>query len=174
MDDKIGNELIRQSVMRINESTQKIVRCLDILDDKDVWKSPNEHLNSVGNLILHVCGNIGQYIISSLGGAQDNRDRDVEFSTKGGYTKADLQEKLTMTIQKATSVILQSSEHELLNKRIVQGMEYSGIGVIIHVTEHISYHTGQIIFLTKLFGNLDMGFYAKVNLNKKNQPRTRE
>jgi uncharacterized damage-inducible protein DinB len=174
MDDKIGNELIRQSVMRINESTQKIIRCLDIVGDKDLWKSPNEHLNSVGNLILHICGNIGQYVVSSLGGAEDTRDRDLEFSTKSGLSKSDLLEKLTKTIQKATSVILQTSEEELLHERIVQGMKYSGIGVIIHVTEHISYHAGQIIFLTKLFSNLDMGFYANIDLNKKNQSRTGE
>ena len=174
MDDKIGNELILESVMRINESTQKIIRCLDIIDESDIWKSPNEQLNSVGNLILHVCGNIGQYIISSLGGAEDNRDRDLEFSTKDGHTKADLLEKLTGTIQQATFVILQASEEELLNERIVQGMVHTGVGVVIHVTEHISYHTGQIIFLTKLFRNEDMGFYAKVDLNKKNESRTRE
>jgi uncharacterized damage-inducible protein DinB len=174
MDDKIGNELILESVMRINESTQKIIRCLDIIDESDIWKSPNEQLNSVGNLILHVCGNIGQYIISSLGGAEDNRDRDLEISTKGGHTKADLLEKLTGTIQQATFVILQASEEELLNERIVQGMVHTGVGVVIHVTEHISYHTGQIIFLTKLFRNEDMGFYAKVDLNKKNESRTRE
>lgn len=174
MEVRIGNELILESVMRINESTQKIIRCLDIIDESDIWKSPNEHLNSVGNLILHVCGNIGQYIISSLGGAEDNRNRGLEFSTKGGHTKADLLEKLMKTIQKATSVILQTSKEELLQERIVQGMAYTGLGVIIHVTEHISYHTGQIIFLTKLFRNEDMGFYAKVDLNKKNESWTRE
>jgi uncharacterized damage-inducible protein DinB len=174
MEDRIGNELILESVMRINESTQKIIRCLDIIDESDVWKSPNEQLNSVGNLILHVCGNIGQYIISSLGGAEDNRDRDLEFSTKGGHTKADLLEKLMKTIQKATSVILQISEKELLHERVVQGMAHTGIGIVIHVTEHISYHTGQIIFLTKLFRNMDMGFYTNIDLNKKNQPQTRE
>ena len=174
MNDKIGNQLILQSVMRINESTQKIIRCLDIIDDENVWKSPNEHLNTIGNLILHVCGNTNQYIISSLGGAKDKRDRDLEFSTKGGHSKSDLLEKLTTTIQKATSVILQSSKEELLSERIVQGMVHTGVGIVIHVTEHISYHTGQIIFLTKLFGNLDMKFYANVDLNKKNQPRSGE
>lgn len=168
MDDMVCREFIGQSVRHINQSTEKISTCLKKLQVNDVWNSPNEHLNSIGNLVLHLCGNIKQYIISSLGGADDVRERDLEFSAKGGYTNAELTVKLQETAREAVSIIQATTREELLRRRIVQGMEDSGIGIIIHVTEHYSYHTGQIIFLTKLLNNIDLGFYAGIDLNKKN------
>ncbi len=138
------------------------------LDEKDVWYSPNENLNSIGNLILHLSGNIREYIISSLGAEPDIRERDLEFSTRAGYTNAELIGKLEETVEKAKIVIAGISYENLLQVRVVQGFSYSGVGNIVHVTEHYSYHTGQIIFLTKLMKNMDMGFYAGVDLNKRN------
>ena len=138
------------------------------LDETDIWFYANGHVNSMGNLILHLSGNIRQYIISSLGEEPDIRERDLEFSTRGGYTKTELFSKLRDTVEKAKDVIANLSEENLLRKRSVQGFIYSGIGNIVHVTEHYSYHTGQIILLTKLFKNMDMGFYSGVNLNKRN------
>ena len=141
---------------------------MDQLDEKDIWFRQNDHLNSIGNMILHLCGNIRQYIISSLGGAPDIRQRDIEFSTEDGFTKTELTEKLLNTIDEAGSVIARANEENLLYHRVVQGTSYTGVAIIIHVTEHYSYHTGQIVFLTKLFKNVDMGFYAGVDLNQKN------
>ena len=77
--------------------------------------------------------------------------------------------KLHITIEKAKSIIQKMDGDNLLRKRIVQGFQYSGMGIIIHVTEHYSYHTGQIAFWTKQLKNKDLGFYAGVNLNKKNE-----
>src|ERR1700712_871652 len=101
MEDILGNELIRQSVIVMREDTGKIIRCLQELDEEDVWRSPNEHLNTIGNLILHLCGNIRQYIISSLGKEKDIRERSIEFLTPGGYQKKELMEKLQETIEKS-------------------------------------------------------------------------
>jgi uncharacterized damage-inducible protein DinB len=67
------------------------------------------------------------------------------------------------------TVIKNIKEDELLPPRSVQGFNYSAIGIIIHVVEHYSYHTGQIIFWTKLLKNRDMGFYAGVDLNRRNE-----
>jgi uncharacterized damage-inducible protein DinB len=168
MKDILGNEMIRQSVIVMHQDTNKIIRCLQELDEENIWISPNEHLNSIGNLILHLCGNIRQYIISSLGREEDIRERKLEFSTRGGYQKSELIEKLQETIEKAVAVMGDSIQEELLQERIVQGNMHSGIGIIVHVTEHYSYHTGQIIFLTKLFQNMDLNFYPGADLNKRN------
>jgi uncharacterized damage-inducible protein DinB len=138
------------------------------MDEKETWFSPNGHVNSVGNLILHLCGNIRQYIISSLGGKPDNRERDKEFSASGGFSNAELIMKLQDTVEEAKTIIASVGQEDLLRIRNVQGFSFSGIGIIIHVTEHYSYHTGQIILLTKILKDIDMGFYAGVDLNKKN------
>lgn len=166
---KLTEEIIGQAIFRLNENTPRIKKCLDELTEQEVWKRPNESSNSVGNLIIHLCGNITQYIISSLGGKNDGRERVKEFETRGGYTKAELFEKLSSTVDEAIEVIKNTDEEKLLKVRSVQGFEYSGVGNIIHVVEHYSYHTGQIAFFTKLLKDKDLGFYAGVDLNIRNE-----
>jgi uncharacterized damage-inducible protein DinB len=169
MAERIIREFIEQSLHRIDENTPRINKCMNELEEADAWMRPNNASNSVGNLILHLCGNITQYIISSLGETEDIRERDKEFSANDGYSKSGLMEKLNATIEKAKGIIQTMDRDNLLRKRYVQGFEYSGMGIIIHVTEHYSYHTGQIVFWTKLLKNKDLGFYGGIDLNKKNK-----
>jgi uncharacterized damage-inducible protein DinB len=169
MNEEFVREFLSQAIHRIDENTPKLITCVAELEESEIWRRPNPHSNSVGNIILHLCGNIRQYAISSLGKRKDVRERDKEFSADGGYSGPELLKKLTDTIEQAKGIIQNISEEELLRKRKVQGYTHSGIGIIIHVTEHYSYHTGQIIFWTKLLKDKDLGFYAGVDLNTKNE-----
>ncbi len=169
MDTQFKSEFIDQSVYRINENTKRILKCLNEIDEPEIWQRSNENSNSIGNIMLHLCGNIHQYAISSLGVTEDIRLRDKEFSTKDGFTKNKLSAKLESTIDEAVHVIKSLDEERLLKKYSVQGFNLSGIGIIIHVTEHYSYHTGQIAFWIKQLKNKDLGFYSGVNLNVKNK-----
>lgn len=165
----VEEDLIEQSIQKFEENTHKIKKCLAELSDTEVWKKPNTSSNSIGNLILHLCGNITQYIISSLGETPDHRERDKEFSVNGGNSKEELLDKLTSTIVQATQVIKNLDPNSFLRIRSVQGYQLSAVGIILHVVEHYSYHTGQIIFWTKLLTDKDLGLYAHVNLNQKNK-----
>ena len=169
MLEEFIKEFIAQVTHRIDENVQKLTKCLNELEESEIWKRPNQNSNSVGNIILHLCGNIRQYAISSLGHSKDVRERDREFLAEGGFSKTDLMQKFLSTIDEAKNIIQNISAEELLRKRQVQGYVHSGIGIIIHVTEHLSYHTGQIIFWTKLLKNKDLGFYAGIDLNVKNE-----
>ncbi len=164
----VTEELKAQIVFRMEENTPRIEKCLAELTEAEVWQRPNPASNSIGNLILHLCGNITQYAISSLGNRPDARDRDAEFAAEGGFTKAELLDKLRATVNAAVETIRQAGEAELLRVRAVQGFRKSGIGIMVHVCEHYSYHTGQIAFWTKLLKNKDLGFYAGLDLNAKN------
>ena len=164
-----AKEFVEQSVSHLNQNTPRIIKCLAQLSEEEVWHRPNENSNSIGNLILHLCGNIRQYAISSLGNVPDNRIRDLEFYTREGYSKSELIEKLTQTVDDAVMVINCSTKTNLLQPRLVQGFNLTGIGIIIHVTEHYSYHTGQIAYYTKMVKDRDLGFYSNVNLNVKNE-----
>src|SRR6266487_677507 len=167
MSKEFVKEFIGQSIQKIDENNQKIITCLKVLEEAETWKRPNQNSNSVGNIILHLCGNIRQYAISSLGQIEDIRERDKEFSADGGYSKSELLKKLTDTVEQAKNIIKNSSEAELLRKRQVQGFTHSGVGIIVHVTEHYSYHTGQIIFWIKLLKDKDLEFYKDIDLNVK-------
>ena len=157
------------SVLRIEESIERIVKCVKILNKEEIWERPNGSSNSIGNLIIHLNGNITQYILSSLGGIDDNRERDQEFRTDVNPKSEIILEGLRSTISDSIDIIRDLSEEEFLKTRSVQGFELSGQGIIIHVVEHLSYHTGQIAFWTKALKNKDLGFYAGLDLNKKNE-----
>ena len=161
-------EFKAQSVAYFEANTPRIQQCLNELSEAEVWQRPNGASNSVGNLVLHLCGNITQYVLSSLGGQPDHRVRDAEFAATGGLTKQQLGEKLAATTSEAARIMAQATEAELLRVRSVQGFQLSGIGIVVHVTEHYSYHTGQIAFWTKQLKNKDLGFWADKDLNAKN------
>jgi uncharacterized damage-inducible protein DinB len=159
---------IQESLYHLDRNTSKLEKVFEELNESDIWLRPNEASNSVGNLVLHLCGNITQYIVSSLGGAPDSRTRDAEFTATEGFDKEALWQRLTETIENAKQVIADVTEERLVETKIVQGKSYTGIGNIMHVVEHYSYHTGQLIFWTKLLKNKDMGFYAGWALNQTN------
>lgn len=168
-DKMITAEFVQNACYRMDESMRMIKICLDKLGEDVIWKKPNATSNSIGNLILHLCGNITQYGIASLEGLEDNRNRDQEFETLSGFSKKDLVQKLDETVEKAKRSFSSASINELIRKRSVQGFEFSGIGNILHVVEHFSYHTGQIALWTKMLNNEDLGFYDGMNLNAKNK-----
>lgn len=166
-ETRLVDEVIKNALYRMDESTRMIKKSLSELTDEEVWQKPNSSSNSVANLLLHLSGNISQYIISSLGENDDDRNRDQEFSTEGGYTKNELLQKLEDTVDSAKRIIFDASPDKMVKYRSVQGFSFSGIGVIMHAVEHYSYHTGQIAFWVKQLKNKDLGFYDGMDLNVK-------
>ena len=165
---KFQEEFIENSCFRMEESLRMIRISLDKISEEQLWQKPNPALNSIGNLILHLCGNMTQYGIASLKGIDDERNRDLEFSTEGGITKEALLTKLSETVNEVKTTFREIALSRLLAKKKVQGFEFSGIGNIVHVVEHFSYHTGQIAFWVKLLQNEQLGFYDGHDLNRLN------
>jgi uncharacterized damage-inducible protein DinB len=137
----------------------KIERCLEQLDDEQIWWRANPESNSVGNLVLHLCGNARQWIVSGLGGQKDNRLRDSEFAQVEVIPKSELVELLRNTLADVEAVISRLDPATILDKRQIQGTEVDVLHAIFHVTEHFSMHTGQIILLTKMLAGKDLRFY---------------
>lgn len=169
MKDQVIKEFKEHAIYRLNESSRMVDIALSKINEETVWKRPNGISNSIGNLILHLCGNIRQYAISSLGNLKDTRIRDEEFEVQSGYTKAELKEKLKLTVAEAIETLKNTTDEELIRIRDVQGFQLSGIGIIMHVVEHYSYHTGQIAFWVKQLHANDLGFYDGFDLNIKNE-----
>jgi uncharacterized damage-inducible protein DinB len=161
-------EFKEQSIFRLDENIPRITKCLNELTEEEIWYSPNKQSNSIGHLILHLCGNITQYIHSSLGGAEDNRKRNLEFTTTERLSRTALIEKITKVIEKAKTIVQRCTDVEFLRYRTVQGFNLSGMGIVIHVVEHLSYHTGQITYYTKELKNKDLEFYKGQDLDALN------
>jgi len=137
----------------------KIERCLEQLTDEQVWWRANDDSNSIGNLLLHLCGNPRQWIIAGLGGEADHRQRDQEFDQRETIARDVLLEKLRDTLAAVDAVLAGFDTSTLLEPREIQRTKATALEAIFHVTEHFSMHTGQIILLTKILTQKDLNFY---------------
>jgi uncharacterized damage-inducible protein DinB len=146
------------------ESWPRLKRCLDLLEEEEIWLRPNENSNSVGNLVLHLCGNARQWIVAGIGGTPDHRRRSEEFSTRGSISKAQLHALLDTLQLEVMQVLDAIHEEDLLKIYSIQGFRENGISVLVHVVEHFSYHVGQVSYFVKARKNLDLGYYAGLNL----------
>lgn len=147
------------SAKKLDQLTQRIAACLDKLSDDQVWHRDSTNENAVGNLVLHLCGNLRQWIGTGVAGKPDIRVRDREFSARGDIAIADLKERLR-TVVEDTAAILRSLPAARLTQTItVQGYEQTVLEAVYHVVEHFAQHAGQIVFATKHFTGEDMGFY---------------
>jgi len=140
------------------EHCPHIVKCLRQLSEKEIWWRPNAASNSAGNLVLHLCGNVRQWIVSNLGENPDLRDRDSEFAERGPLPRKLLIAKLQKTVREACDVLGRLSEATLSRNYMIQGLHVTGLVAVAHVVEHFAYHTGQIVFVTKLKRGKDLKF----------------
>jgi uncharacterized damage-inducible protein DinB len=143
----------------IGDYLPKIEHCLEKLSDEQIWWRANEESNSIGNLILHLCGNVRQWIISGIGFQPDARDRDSEFAQRDLVPRAELLTLLRSTLAEVQATLERVDPSTLLESRKIQGNDVEILEAIFHVTEHFSMHAGQIIMLTKMHTSTDLRFY---------------
>jgi uncharacterized damage-inducible protein DinB len=156
----IGGLFVERAIAHLQDDfLPKIRKCLEILSDEDIWWRSSEVENSVGNMLLHLSGNVRQWLISGLGGEADRRSRAAEFAARGGTSGWEAYAGLESTVQEACRVLRGLNEDELLKKRTIQGFSQTGLSAVFHVVEHFSYHTGQIVYVTKLRLSQDLKFY---------------
>ncbi len=140
------------------QNLPRIVECLQQLSEEEIWWRPNPASNSAGNLVLHLCGNVRQWIISGLGGAKDRRERGREFAERGPIPRQVLVTQLRRTVRDACRVIARLADDSLSRKYEIQGYNVTGLDAAFRVAEHFGYHTGQIIYITKLKRAQDLRF----------------
>ena len=127
----------------------KIQAALEQLPEADLWWRPNPASNAIGNLMLHLAGNIRQWIVGGVGGKPGDRDRPSEFAATAGRSRRDLLALLTQAVLEVDEVLAGTDPASLHERREIQGRECSVLEAIYHVVEHFGMHTGQIILLTK-------------------------
>ena len=143
----------------LEEYLPKIERCLERLNDEQIWWRANEESNSIGNLVLHLCGNARQWIVSGVGGETDAREREAEFAQRDVISRDELIALLRSTLADVGRVLKALNPATLLERRTIQGSDVDVLQAIFHVTEHFSMHAGQIIMLTKMLTGTNLRFY---------------
>ncbi|HEV3316854.1 MAG TPA: DinB family protein [Candidatus Angelobacter sp.] len=137
--------------------------CVESLTDEQVWWRPNGSSNSIGNLLLHLNGNVRQWLVVSFNRVEDTRDRPAEFNEQKLIPRSALLDQLGATMQQVSEVLLRLTETDLLSHFEIQGYKVSGLAAVYHVVEHFGMHYGQILYITKMLRNVDLGFYRELN-----------
>ena len=150
MTDKAIRDLFLQdSYQHLVHAVEKIEHCLGQLTVEQVWWRPTAEQNSIGNLVLHICGNVGQWVLSGVGGLPDSRDRPLEFSERGPLEVSQLSAKLYDCLRDVEAMLASVDEERLLEPFQVQGFETTGLGAITHSVTHFVGHMQEIISLTR-------------------------
>lgn len=137
--------------------------CVESLTGGQIWWRPNEASNSIGNLVLHLNGNVRQWLIASFKRLDDSRDRPAEFSQRDRIPASELLAQLGRTMQEASEVLAHLTESDLLASYEIQGYQVTGLQAVYQVVEHFGLHYGQITYITKMLRDEDLGFYRELN-----------
>ena len=159
MSADLSGPFVLYSVEKLRQLGGRIEDCLGRLSEEQVWARGSENENAVGNLVLHLCGNLGQWIGAGVAGRVDHRQRDAEFNAREGVTIAELKQRLHAAVEDATKIIGGLSAEDLTRRLRVQKYDVTVLEAVYHVTAHFSEHTGQILFATKLTTGQDLGYY---------------
>lgn len=141
------------------EYLPKVRRSVETIEEDDLWWRPNAESNSIGNLVLHLAGNLRQWVVSGIGGAPDVRERQAEFDAEGGVGRREVMAQLEDAVGVADRVLAGLGPDRLAEHHMIQGREVTVLDAVYHAVEHFGMHTGQIIYITKLRTAADLGFY---------------
>lgn len=141
----------------------RLRECVASLTDEQVWWRPNDQSNSAGNLLLHLNGNVRQWLITSFTRVDDARDRPAEFGERAMISTSALLDKLGATLQEASAVLERLTEADLAALYEIQGYQVNGLHAVYHVVEHFGMHYGQIVYITKMLRGQDLGFYRELS-----------
>jgi len=165
----IEEAFLKFSSEKLEQLRGRIHDCVGRLDNEKIWMRHGEEDNSIGNLVLHLSGNVRQWIGCGVAGNPDIRDRDSEFAARGGLDKASLLSKLDQSVDPAIETIKTLPPGRLLDPLTIQNYGVTVMEDIYHVVEHFAQHTAQIIFATKLLTGDDLGYYRHLSKTTHNQ-----
>ncbi|SRR5579871_1926252 len=171
MPDQCSEIVLKWAADKLEQSCARIETCLDKLTPEQIWARSGDHENAAGNLVLHLTGNVRQWILHGVGDQPDIRQRDSEFEARS-MDVAELKSRLRATVEEAAAVIRATSPARLSERVLLQKYDVTVLEAILHVVEHFSGHTGQIIFITKFLTGEDLGFYAHLKSAKAHGEKT--
>ena len=147
--DELTASVAKEAGAELDAALRKIKHCTGQLTDEQLWWRPAESMNSIANLILHLCGNLRQWAVSGIGGAKDVRDRPREFSEQGPIAGAELMQRLEQVVADAKAAFVAAPAAERLEVRRIQQFDVTGMQAIFQTVAHFRGHTQEIVHLTR-------------------------
>jgi Protein of unknown function (DUF664) len=133
----------------LESALDRIKHCLSQLTDEQVWRRSRPDLNSIGNLTLHLCGNVRQWIVAGVGGAADVRNRPAEFAERGPIPKGELLRRLEEVVKEAKRILAGVDARRLVEVRRIQGFDVTGAAAVFDSVPHFRGHTQEIVHMTR-------------------------
>jgi hypothetical protein len=149
MESEICDAFIAAARNTLAEGMRKIEHCVGQLNDQQVWWRPRPEMNSIANLMLHLSGNLQQWIVAGVGGAKDVRNRPLEFSDRSIRPKGDVIGLLEKTIAEADAALARLKADQLVSRRRIQGYDTNVIAAIMNTIPHFRGHVQEIIHITR-------------------------
>ena len=147
--ESLSNAVGKEASDELDGALRKIKHCVNQLTDDQLWWRPSESMNSVANLLLHLCGNLRQWIVSGVGGNADVRERQKEFDERKSAPKTELMQQIEHVVAEAKTALFEISAEELLRVRRIQGFDVTGIQAIFESVAHFRGHTQEIVHMTR-------------------------
>jgi len=129
---------------------EQIRTCIDVLNEDEIWWRPNEKANSIGNLVLHLCGSTRSYLLWAIGGIQYERNRAAEFEARHSVSKRELMDTFKTAISDCSEIVAKLDSNRLMEQTDRTGKTTTFVQILLHVLSHVSVHTGQIVYTTKM------------------------
>lgn len=148
--EQLAAAVREEAIRRLRENKQKIEHCLEQFSEDQIWWRPQAAMNSAGNLVLHVCGNLRQWLVSGITDQPDHRDRPAEFADRKGLRRDGLMRHLSEVSEEVEQALKSISLEELLRLRRIQGFDVTGLGAIFDSLPHMSGHTQEIVHLARI------------------------
>jgi uncharacterized damage-inducible protein DinB len=163
---------LKFSADKLEQLHGRIQDCISRLTPEQIWARTSDNENAIGNLVLHLSGNVRQWIGSGVAGLPDHRERDAEFAARGGKSTEELAELLKTRVAETVAIIRAVSPDRLTERIQPQGYDTTVLEAIAHVVEHFAQHTGQIILLTKMLTGQDLAYYQHLRGSGRAQGRS--
>src|SRR5437879_2775242 len=138
MAETVDQIFLRASAKKLEQLWSRIRDCLAKLSTDEIWARGHENENAIGNLVLHLNGNVRQWIISGIGGAPDTRTRDAEFAARGGIEIAELRARLESTVREAIAAIGKVTPARMNERVTVQKYAVAVMEAVFHVVEKLA------------------------------------
>jgi len=156
----VADNFLAYASTRLHQSQKTITACLDKLTDDQQHHRNGDHENSILNLLLHLEGNMRQWILHGIANQPDIRQRDEEFTLTPSITPTAARASFNRTLDESAAVIAALSPDRLLEVIDPQPTSVwrnlTILESIFKVIGHVEMHTGQIILLTKQLAATDL------------------
>ena len=149
-EQSVGQLFLATCCRKLDDWFERISHCVNQLEDTQIWFRPHESMNSIANILLHLCGNLTQWILTGIPALEDNRNRPQEFAARDTTPGTELLSQLRIVIENVKTLLLDLSDEQLTESRRIQGFEETVLSAIFDSLSHLNGHTQEIVYITRL------------------------